>query len=84
MSSMFFVMLPLIYLSGFVFPIESMPVPVQWFTDLIPLKHYLVAVRAVFLKGSSLGDLAVQCAWLAGSGLVLFTLSTLRVRKRLA
>ena len=84
MSSMFFVMLPLIYLSGFVFPIESMPAAVQWMTDLIPLKHFLVAVRAVFLKGSSLGDLAVQCAWLTGSGVVLFTLATLRVRKRLA
>jgi ABC-2 type transport system permease protein len=83
MTAMFFIMMPLMYLSGFVFPIESMPEAVQWFTYAIPLRHFLVAIRAVFLKGSTFLDLWRESAWLAGTGLVVFLLSALRFRKRL-
>jgi len=83
MTAMFFVLMPIMFLSGFVFPIESMPAPVQWFTYVIPMRHLLVAIRSIFLKGSSLADLWRECAWLAGTGLAVFFLSTLRLRKRL-
>ncbi len=84
MSSMFFVMMPILYLSGFAFPVESMPRPVQPLTDLIPLTHFLVAIRAIFLKGSTLTDLWKECIWLASTGALVFLLSGLRFRKRLA
>jgi ABC-2 type transport system permease protein len=83
MTAMFFIMMPIMFLSGFVFPIESMPEPVQWFTYVIPVRHFLVAIRAIFLKGSTIVDLWRECAWLAGTGLVVFLLSALRFRKRL-
>lgn len=83
MTAMFFIMMPIMFLSGFVFPIESMPEPVQWGTYVIPMRHFLVAIRAIFLKGSDIADLWRECAWLAGTGLVLFALSALRFRKRL-
>jgi ABC-2 type transport system permease protein len=84
MSAMFFVMMPIMYLSGFAFPIESMPEHVQPVSLIVPLTHYLVAIRGIFLKGSTLPDLWTQCAWLAGTGTVVFLLSALRFRKRLS
>jgi ABC-2 type transport system permease protein len=84
MSAMFFVMMPIMYLSGFVFPVESMPEPVQPFTNIVPLTHFLVAIRGIFLKGSTLVDLWPQCAWLAATGSSIFILSGLRFRKKLS
>ncbi|MBW2262878.1 MAG: ABC transporter permease, partial [Deltaproteobacteria bacterium] len=69
MTAMFFIMMPIMYIAGFVFPIESMPEAVQWATYTIPLRHFLVAIRAIFLKGSTFMDLWRECAWLAGTGL---------------
>jgi ABC-2 type transport system permease protein len=83
MTAMFFIMMPIMFLSGFVFPIESMPEPVRWLTTVIPMRHFLVAIRAIFLKGSTLADLWRECAWLAGTGLAVFLLSAMRFRKRL-
>jgi ABC-2 type transport system permease protein len=83
MTAMFFVMMPIMYLSGFVFPVESMPGWVQWVAQAIPLTHFLVAIRAIFLKGSTIVDLWRECAWLASTGLVVFLLSAARFRKRL-
>ncbi len=48
----FLVMMPTILLSGFMFPISSMPVAFQWLTLLNPVRHYLQVVRAIFLKGA--------------------------------
>ncbi len=47
--------MPMIYLSGFIFPIENMPAVIQPFTYLIPLRYFLVIVRGIFLKGVGLG-----------------------------
>jgi len=54
MTTVFFFMLPMIYLSGFIFPIENMPAAIQPATYLIPLRYYLVIVRGIFLKGVGL------------------------------
>jgi ABC-2 type transport system permease protein len=48
------IMSPQFILSGFIFPIASMPVLVQWITRLIPLRYFLVIVRGIFLKGIGL------------------------------
>jgi len=51
MMSTFFFYLPAILLSGFVFPVDNMPEVVQWLTVLNPLRHFLVIIRGIFLKG---------------------------------
>ena len=83
MTAVFFVMLPMIMLSGFVFPIENMPVPVRLFTYLMPLRYYFVIIRGLFLKGSGLGELWDEALILAGFGVAILSLSALRFRKRL-
>ncbi len=54
MTTVFFFMMPMIYLSGFLFPIENMPDLIQPVTYLIPLRYFLVIVRGIFLKGVGL------------------------------
>ncbi|MBU0573528.1 MAG: ABC transporter permease, partial [Candidatus Margulisbacteria bacterium] len=57
-----FVLIPSIILSGFVFPIANMPLPVQIITYLIPVRYYLVIVRGIFLKGIGIEYLWHQTA----------------------
>lgn len=84
MTTVFFFLLPMLYLSGFIFPIENMPAPIQPVTYLIPLRYYLVIVRGIFLKGVGLEafwpDALMMLAW----GLVVMTLATMRSRKTLS
>ena len=51
MTTTFFFLTPMIYLSGFIFPIENMPQWIQYVTYAIPLRYFLVIVRGIFLKG---------------------------------
>ena len=68
MTSSFFFMIPMVFLSGFMFPIENMPAVVQPVTLLIPLRYFLVIVRGIFLKGVGLETLWPQALALAGWG----------------
>jgi len=79
----FFVMLPSIILSGFIFPIENMPAAVRPLTYLIPLRYFLVIVRGIFLKGNGLAELWPQVAALAAFAAVVLNLAVLRFHKRL-
>ena len=83
LTSVFFFMMPMIYLSGFIFPIENMPDWVQPITYLIPLRYFLVIVRGIFLKGVGLETLWPQALAMLAWGLVVLTLATLRSSKRL-
>ena len=83
MTSVFFFLMPMIYLSGFVFPIENMPRAIQWFTYLIPLRYFLVIVRGIFLKGIGLELLWPQVAALGAWGGVVLALAIARSNKRL-
>ncbi len=83
MTSIFFFLMPMIYLSGFVFPIENMPSWIQPFTYLIPLRYFLVIVRGIFLKGIGLEVLWPQALALFAWGATVLTLATLRSSKRL-
>ncbi len=83
MISMFFFMMPMLTLSGFVFPIESMPPLIQAVTYIFPLRYYFVIIRGLFLKGVSLPELWRESAWLAGIGVAVIAASVLRFRKRL-
>ncbi len=57
---MFLVLLPAIILSGFMFPIFTMPEPFQWLTLVNPIRHFLEIVRPVFLKGYGVAELWPQ------------------------
>ncbi len=84
MTSVFFFIMPMIYLSGFVFPIENMPQVIQWFTYVIPLRYFLIIVRGIFLKGIGLEILWPQVAALTAWGSVVLMLAVMRSRKRMA
>lgn len=83
MTTTFFFMLPMVYLSGFIFPIENMPTWIQPFTYLIPLRYFLVILRGLFLKGVGLETFWPQALALLGWGVAILTLATLRSSKRL-
>jgi ABC-2 type transport system permease protein len=82
--SMFFFLLPAILLSGFMFAIENMPVVLQYITLLDPLRHYLVIVRGVFLRGTGWEVLLPELLTLVVMGLLLLGFATLQFRKTTA
>ena len=75
--------LPTMMLSGFIFPVASMPAVLQWIASVIPATYYLIIIRGIMLKGVGLQELAVQSAVLTGIGLLLLTVATRRFRMRL-
>ena len=84
MTSTFFFMTPMLYLSGFIFPIENMPAAIQPLTYLIPLRYFVIILRGIFLKGIGLETLWPQALGLLSWGVVILTLAVLRSSKRLA
>jgi ABC-2 type transport system permease protein len=82
MSAVVFFM-PALMLSGFSFPIENMPLPIQYLTYLNPLRYFMEIVRGVFLKGTGMKELWPQLALLTVLGALVLTFSALRFRKRL-
>ncbi len=83
MISVFVFMMPQIYLSGFVFPIQNMPQIFQWITYAIPLRYYVTALRGVFLKGVGLEVLWPEALIMTGLAIAILTLARLRYRVRL-
>ncbi len=84
MTSTFFFLIPMMYLSGFVFPIENMPDVIQPITYLIPLRYFVVILRGIFLKGVGLETLWPQALALLGWGVAILMLAYMRSSKRLA
>ena len=84
MTASFFFLIPMVFLSGFVFPIENMPTVIQPVTYLIPLRYFLVILRGIFLKGVGLEILWPDALALLGWGVAILVLATLRSSKRLA
>jgi ABC-2 type transport system permease protein len=70
-------------LSGFSFPVRNMPLGVQYFTYLNPMRYFLEVVRGVFLKGSGVDVLWPQLAALAVMGAIVLTLAVNRFHKQL-
>jgi ABC-2 type transport system permease protein len=83
MTATFLFMVPMIYLSGLLFPIENMPRAIQWVTYAIPLRYYAQILRGIFLKGAGIDTLWPQATTLAAFGLGFLALAALRFRKRL-
>ncbi len=83
MMASFFFFFPALLLSGFAFPIASMPEPVQWVTYLNPVRYFMEIVRGIFLKGLSFGGLWPQMLSMAALGVSVIFISTRRFHKRL-
>ena len=79
----FFVVNPLFTLSGFSFPIASMPQALQWLTYVDPVRYYLIIIRGTFLKGVGLVVLWPQMLALATLSAILLAACALRFRKSL-
>ena len=83
MVTAFFFIMPAITFSGFGFPINTMPQWLQYLTYLSPLRYFLVVLRGTYLKGVGMDVLLPQMAAMAGFGVVLLALATLRFHKAL-
>jgi ABC-2 type transport system permease protein len=79
----FFIFLPSMLLSGFLFPFYGMPVWAQYIGEALPLTHYLRIVRSVMLKGSGFADLASDAGALAVFTLVAMSIAVMRFRQTL-
>jgi ABC-2 type transport system permease protein len=79
--SMFLLFMPLMILSGFFFPVSSMPQFFQWITVLNPVRHFIEIVRAIFLKGEGFSGLARQYLWLITIATIALTLAIARLRR---
>ena len=83
MQMTFFVFLPSILLSGFMFPFEGMPHAAQWLAELLPLTHFIRLVRGVMLRGADLLELWPDVLALLAFIVVMMSFAILRFRKRL-
>jgi ABC-2 type transport system permease protein len=83
MQMTFFVFLPSILLSGFMFPFAGMPVAAQWIAQVLPLTHFMRLIRGVMLRGADLGDLLPSVFALCAFTAVMMTVAILKFRKRL-
>jgi len=77
-----FTMLPTFLLSGFVFPIRNMPVPIQIVTYIVPARYYLVALRSIMLKGAGISAFWPQILYMTLFAAFLIALSWARMRKK--
>jgi ABC-2 type transport system permease protein len=84
MTGTFFFLMPMLYLSGFIFPIENMPPVIQTVTYLIPLRYFIVIVRGIFLKGVGIAVLWPQILALFTWGVCILALAVMRSRKTLS
>ena len=83
MQMSFFLLLPSILLSGFMFPFAGMPKAAQWIAEALPLTHFVRLIRGVMLRGANLVDLWPEATILVGFTAVFMTLAVLRFSKRL-
>jgi len=75
--------LPAFLLSGFIFAIENMPVPVQVFTYVVPARYFISVLRGIFLKGIGLEILGLQFLFLGGFALLVFVLATRQLKAKI-
>ena len=83
MQMTFFIFLPSILLSGFMFPFAGMPRIAQWIAEVLPLTHFLRLVRGIMLRGAGIGELWRDALALGAFTVVMMGAAMLRFRKRL-
>ncbi len=83
MQMTFFILLPSILLSGFMFPYEGMPAPAQWIAEVLPATHFVRTIRGIVLRDAGLQDLAFDIGWLAAFSLLGLVIAAAVFNKRL-
>lgn len=83
MQMTFFVFLPSILLSGFMFPFSGMPQLVQWLAEALPLTHFLRLIRGIMLRGASIEELWPDVLAMLAFTTIMMSAAILRFRKRL-
>lgn len=77
-------MLPTILFSGFMFPIENMPVPLQWFSNIVPAKWFYIIVKSIMIKGLGFSGIWKETLILAAITVSLVLISLKKFKIRLA
>ncbi|HEX9151837.1 MAG TPA: ABC transporter permease, partial [Flavobacterium sp.] len=83
MISLMGLMLPVIILSGFIFPISSMPMPLQVISNIIPAKWFIIIIKAIMLKGATIVVIWKETLILLGMTVFFIALSITKYRIRL-
>jgi len=83
MLSLVALMLPTILLSGFIFPVENMPVVLQWFCHIMPPKYYITIIKSIMLQGNGFSYIAFETGILAGFTMLFIFLSVKKFKVRL-
>ena len=81
--SMFALLLPTILLSGFIFPVENMPWPLQWLSTIIPAKYFVILSKSIMIKGVGFLYVWKETLVLAGMTFIFIFLSVKSFKYRL-
>ena len=76
-------LVPIIMLSGMMFPVESMPKILQWLSLVVPPRYYIAAMRKLMIMGVGIGEVASEVAVLTGFTVLLLAISLAKFNKRL-
>jgi ABC-2 type transport system permease protein len=76
-------LMPIVMLSGMLFPIESMPTILQWLSAIVPPRYYIEAMRKLMIMGVGLGEVMREVIILSGMTLLLLTISLAKFKIRL-
>jgi len=79
--SMFMFFLPALMLGGLLFPVDNMPGWVQTLSYLDPIRHFLIVVRGIFLRGAGFSIVWPQLLWLTGLGVTVLWFATKQFHK---
>jgi len=83
MISMFAMFLPCMLLSGFIYPVENMPAPLQWLCAAMPPRWFIIIIKNIMLKGAGWAHVWKETAILAGMTVFFLTVSIFKFPKRL-
>ena len=81
--SMFALLLPTMLLSGFIFPVENMPWPLQWLSTIIPAKYFIILIKNIMIKGTGLLFIWKETLVLLGMTVIFIGMSIRNFKIRL-
>ena len=81
--SMFALLLPTMLLSGFIFPVENMPWPLQWLSTIIPAKYFIILIKDIMIKGTGLAFIWKETLVLMGMTAIFIVVSIRKFKIRL-
>ena len=76
-------LMPVVMLSGMIFPVESMPRVLQWLSAIVPPRYYIAAMRKLMIMGVGIGEVTRELTVLVAMTALLLTVSLVKFKKRL-